>query len=111
MKVKLTNKQIKQMYPNIKKCGYCDLEFLLNNVSPIAYTCGVYGWNYDVYYINGLAIATGYRGMPGERLNKISEYNEKAQKILSWENKQDYDKKRKRIDKLLQDFCKINGGY
>lgn len=110
MKTKLTNKQVKQMFPNIKTAGYCDLQFLLNNVEPIAYTCGVYGWNYDVYYINGVAIATGYRNMPGEHLEKISEYNEKARAILSWENKQSYDEKRKCIDELLKEFCAINGG-
>ena len=111
MKIKMTNKQVKERFPYIKMAGYCDLHFLLNNEEPIAYTCGVYGWNYDVYLVNGVAIATGYRNMPGERLEKISEYNEKARNILSWENKQDYDKKRKSIDKLLKEFCKINGGY
>lgn len=25
---------------------------------------GVYGWNFDVYDIDGTAIVTGYRGMP-----------------------------------------------
>ena len=28
--------------------GYCGLATLLKNHSPIAYTCGVYGWNFDV---------------------------------------------------------------
>lgn len=110
MKTKLTNKQVKAMFPNIKTAGYCDLSFLLNNVEPIAYTCGVYGWNYDVYYIHGVAIATGYRNMPGERLEKIREYNEKARFLLSWENKQPYEEKRKSIDELLKEFCILNGG-
>lgn len=110
MKFKLTNKQVKQQFTNIKYAGYCDLSFLLNNVEPIAYTCGVYGWNYDIYVVNGLTICTGYRNMPGERLEKVREYNEKARKILSWENPQPYDKKRKAIDKLLKKFCEINGG-
>lgn len=111
MKTKLTNKQVKEMFAGVKCAGYCDLQFLLNNVEPIAYTCGIYGWNYDVYYIHGVAIATGYRNMPGERLEKISEYNEKARNILSWENKQTYDEKRNAIDELLKEFCILNGGY
>lgn len=111
MKTKLTNKQVKNMFPKIKSAGYADLQFLLNNIEPVAYTCGVYGWNYDVYIINGLAIATGYRNMPGARLEQIYEYNEKARQILSWENKQDHDEKRKSIDELLKEFCILNGGY
>ena len=36
------------------------------------YTCGVYGWNYDVYFLSnelGLPyiVTTGYRNMPGNR--------------------------------------------
>ena len=111
MKAKLTNKQVKEMFPGIKCAGYCDLQHLLNGIEPVAYTCGVYGWNYDVYNIYGVAIATGYRNMPGERLEKISEYNEKARYITSWENKQSYDEKRAALNELLKDFCKLNGGY
>lgn len=55
---------------NVKCAGYCDLSYLLNNHSPIAYTCGVYGWNFDVYEVYGVTICTGYRNMPGARLQK-----------------------------------------
>lgn len=50
----------------LKSCGYCELQNLLHNHSPIAYTIGVYGWNFDVYDVYGLTICTGYRGMPGK---------------------------------------------
>ena len=49
MKVKTTRKAIVNGSCNVKCAGYCDLSYLLNNHSPIAYTCGVYGWNFDVY--------------------------------------------------------------
>lgn len=45
MKVKTTRKAIVNGSYNVKCAGYCDLSYLLNNHSPIAYTCGVYGWN------------------------------------------------------------------
>jgi len=36
--------------------------------SPIAYTSGVYGWNFDCYDVSDIwpstCICTGYRGMP-----------------------------------------------
>ena len=50
--------------------------------------------------------------MVGPRCEKISEYNEKAQEILSWENKEmTYDEKREAVENLLHEFCKLNGGY
>lgn len=111
MKFKTTSKAIKNGYTNVKCAGYCDLQHLLYFEQPIAYTCGVYGWNYDVYNINGVTICTGYRGMPGERLEQIREYNERAQKILSWEDTRPFEEKRAAITNLLKEFCILNGGY
>lgn len=45
--------------------GYCELQHLLGCADPVAYTAGVYGWNFDVYRLGGLTICTGYRGMIG----------------------------------------------
>ena len=95
-----------------RSVGYCDLQNLLNNHSPIAYTCGVYGWNFDVYEVYGVTICTGYRGMIGPSCKGVREYEEKAAKILSWENKEmTYDEKREAVENLLHEFCKLNGGY
>lgn len=110
MKYKTTAKAIKNGSINVKCAGYCDLHYLLNNHSATAYTCGVYGWNFDVYDVYGVTICTGYRGMPGERLNGIREYEEKAAKILSWENPQPYEEKRQAVEELLREFCLLNGG-
>ena len=84
--------------------GYCGLVTLLKNHSPIAYTCGVYGWNFDVYNVYGKTICTGYRGMPGRKANNEAAYEEKARAIsdnydLSWEERRD------RIELLLKEFC------
>lgn len=111
MKFKTTTKAIKNGFNNVKCAGYCDLQHLLQYTDPVAYTCGVYGWNYDIYCINGVTICTGYRGMPGERLQGISEYEAKARAILSWDNKASYEDKVKAIETLLKEFCILNGGY
>ena len=112
MKYKTTAKSIREGACNPRSVGYCDLQNLLNNHSPIAYTCGVYGWNFDVYEVYGVTICTGYRGMIGPRCEGIREYEEKAEKILSWENKEmTYDEKREAVENLLHEFCKLNGGY
>ena len=75
MKVKTTRKAIVNGSYNVKCAGYCDLSHLLNNHSPIAYTCGVYGWNFDVYEVYGVTICTGYRNMPGARDRKSTRLN------------------------------------
>lgn len=106
MKFKTTRKAIVNGSNNIVCAGYCDLWHLLSNHSPIAYTCGVYGWNFDVYEMDGLTICTGYRGMPGRRANNINVYEQKAREIMSWENKSSYEEKQKQLEQLLHEFIK-----
>ena len=106
MKLKTTRKAIVNSSVNIVCAGYCDLSYLLRNHSPIAYTCGVYGWNFDVYEIDGLTICTGYRGMPGRRANNIGAYEEKARQIMSWENKIPFEEKQEQLEQLLHEFIK-----
>ena len=112
MKYKTTAKAIREGACNPRTAGYCDLQNLLINHSPIAYTCGVYGWNFDVYEVYGVTICTGYRGMVGPRCEGVKEYEEKAAKILSWENKEmTYDEKLEAVENLLREFCKLNSGF
>ena len=83
MKYKTTAKEVRNGYFKIISVGYCDLQSLLDYKSPIAYTSGIYGWNFDVYDIDGVAIVTGYRGMPSKNskadYNLIKEYEDKSQ--------------------------------
>ncbi len=107
MKFKTTRKAIVAQSNNIVSVGYCDLSNLLINHSPVAYTSGVYGWNFDVYEIDGLTICTGYRGMPGRSAVKCREYDKKAREVLSWENKSmTYDEKRENVEKLLREWIR-----
>lgn len=116
MKYKTTRKAIINGSLNIKKAGYCNLQHLLYNHQPIAYTSGVYGWNFDVYEVYGLTICTGYRNMPGERLEHISEYEKKARAILedyenpAYKDVKGWEKKTAKLEKLLKEFCIKNGG-
>ena len=110
MKYKTTRKAIVNGAVNVKCAGYCDLSHLLRNHDPIAYTAGVYGWNFDVYDVYGVTICTGYRYMPGPRLEHIREYEAKAASIWSWEDKRPFEEKQKSVEKLLQEFCLKNGG-
>lgn len=69
MKYQTTAKALKEGYYTIISIGYCDLQNLLNYESPVAYNKGVYGWNFDIYDVDRIAIATGYRGMPSKNSN------------------------------------------
>lgn len=112
MKFKTTTKAIREGACNVRSAGYCDLSHLLQGHEPVAYTCGVYGWNYDMYEVYGLTICTGYRGMPGKRLEGIAEAEEEARKIWSRENKRmTFKEKQEAAETLLYKFCKANGGY
>lgn len=110
MKFKTTRKAIVNGSVNVRCAGYYDLQELLRNHDATAYTAGVYGWNFDVFEVYGLTICTGYRGMPGKRLEGIEEYNKKARNIWSWENNIPFEEKQKQVEKLLKEFCVMNGG-
>ena len=112
MKYKTTAKALREGACNLRSASYCDLQDLLTNHNPVAYTSGVYGWNFDVYEVYGLTICTGYRGMPGKQLEGTADAERKAKDILAWENKDmTYDEKREAVEQLLHEFCKANGGY
>ena len=43
MKVKVTEKQIKEGFKNIIEVGYCEIQHLLSHKEPDYYTSGIYG--------------------------------------------------------------------
>lgn len=106
MKYKTTAKAIRQesKFRKTVSVGYCDLQHLLSGRQANAYTCGVYGWNFDVYDVYGITITTGYRGMVGRTANNYREYEKRAEavynsRVLNWEERQ------KAIEILLKEFC------
>ena len=104
MKYRTTRKELVNGSANLVYVGYCDLQNLLCNHEPIAYTCGVYGWNFDVYTVYGVTICTGYRGMPGRRARNSATY-EKLAREVSDNYGISCDERREKIETLLQDFC------
>jgi hypothetical protein len=83
MKFKTTVNELKNGYNYVIQAGYCELQSLLSYKDAVAFTCGLYGWNFDVYDINGIAIVTGYRGMFSKNSKAdyklIREYEDKSQ--------------------------------
>lgn len=97
MKIKTTQKQIKENYSNILAIGYAEYYDLLDKHKATFYTCGVYGWNADILidYATDTVIVTGYRTF-GNRLNEkqlaiFEKYNDKARKLKALQNSYYYD--------------------
>lgn len=107
MKFKIKIRELKENYRCVS-VGYCDLQYLLRNCSPIAYNSGVYGWNYDVYtfeqYSTNIAICTGYRGMPGIPVDYeiYKNYEEKAKEVIYGDTP--YTEVKERLDDLIREF-------
>ncbi len=107
MKFKIARRELKENYRCVA-VGYCDLQYLLRNCSPVAFNSGVYGWNYDVYtfeqYSTNIAICTGYRGMPGIPIdyNIYTKYEAKAKEIIYGESP--YKAQKANLDHLIRDF-------
>lgn len=105
MKLKTTAKAIKNSSANIVSASYCSLAALLKYHKPFAYTCGIYGWNFDVYEVYGVTICTGYRNMPGRTANNILEYNKRAEQILKNHSSLGSNETENKIEELLKEFC------
>jgi hypothetical protein len=103
----MTRKEILNRFDYVYSVGYCDLQFLLRYQNKIGSNAGVYGWNYNVYGLdnNTVAICTGYRSMPGKRIDStiIKKYEEKARKI-TYDYSLKWEEQKKKINKLLDKF-------
>lgn len=104
MKFKTTRKAITENHNGkLLAVGYCDMQYLLANHAPSAYTCGIYGWNFDVYQLDGATICTGYRNMPGRDADELARaYERKAEKIAH--SRWPYARKRTETERLLREF-------
>ena len=103
MKYKTTRRAIVNGSPRLVSVGYCDAAALLWNHAPVAYTCGTYGWDFDVYEVDGLTICTGYRGMPGRTANNVHEFERRA-RLIKDDYSRDTEERRAEVEKILHEF-------
>lgn len=110
MKLKTTAKEIKNKVAGnyIWKVGYCGMQNLLHYQEPIAYTCGVYGWNFDLYEVDGVYFTTGYRNMIGRQVDYdlLNKYEQQAGEIINTWGKHSADGKKELVNILLKEFIK-----
>lgn len=82
MKLKVTSKEIKNRYGfnNTIKLYDGDGQYLFPEYDANAYNCGVYGWNYDVFFISSYAITRGYRNTFGREADSdiVKKYDDMA---------------------------------
>ena len=104
MKYKTTQKAIKEKFRYIIYTGYAELQSLLKHVEPIAYTAGVYGWNADIYTIDGVAIVTGYRPFGNIRADYdiCEKYESEANQIIK--SVYNYEERKTALDDLISKF-------
>ena len=61
-KIKMSRGDVFRRWPRVWSLGYCEMSGPLRLLGgPRGYACGVYGWNYDIYDVGGVAVCTGYR--------------------------------------------------
>lgn len=104
-KIKATKKAIVESYNNVICVGYCDLQNLLYCKSPSFYTCGVYGWNADVFDFESTAICTGYRPFGNASAPYgLRDYYEKLAEPIAREWDVPWDDKKQKLDDLIHQF-------
>jgi hypothetical protein len=106
MKFKVTKKEMKDNYCKIVKIGYCNAQYLLHYVKPIAYSTRVEGWACDYYDINNVLISTGYAPIESKNTNSnydiVKSYNDNAREIVN--SNKDYKLKISDVNSLLEKF-------
>lgn len=103
-----TIKYIKNLWGNVYRCGYCDLQYIMKGEEPTYYNSGVYGWNCDIYtdFARDIAITTGYRNMAGKMIpdELIKKYSDIAKKICEDTWSKPYDEIKAELDQNRESF-------
>ena len=87
VKFKTTKKEILGGYYHIVRIGYCEGDYLLRHLTPIAYSSGKYGWQCDYYHVDAnTVVSTGYAPLADRYVNcdypTVRYYNELAMEIV-----------------------------
>ena len=106
MKYRTTRKDTLRWY-DCYMVYYCDLQDLLYYRNASAYTCGVYGWNADIYTFGDTAIVTGYRPFGRKTDSKIIRaYNDLAKTIRN-EYRYTWKEQEELLDQLIDEFLEV----
>ena len=108
MKSRIAAKDLRSMFKGKAiTLGTQEPYYLLRYHNPDWYTCGVYGWNFDAYDIDGVLIMWGDRGTFGKLADydRIRFYEDKAKEICNELYKtQTQEQVIQRLNGLIKDF-------
>ena len=105
MKFKTTAKEVRA-YNEAIRFSYCAIQHLMAGREPNAYTCGVYGWNADVYIFGSFALVTGYRPFgrdPRLSYEEIRGFDKRAEALLH-DRARSYEERMDAVEKLRNEF-------
>lgn len=106
-KFQVTRKDLARNYGKVLAVGYCSATNLLRYSHAVGYGCGVYGWNFDLYEVGGVAISTGYRPTgKAVKYDLLREYEAKAERIATRKGWKTETKARK-VAELLREFVAL----
>lgn len=109
---KVTKKQIKEGYAIIAYCGYCDLQYTLQDAHKVGHTERAEGWGANIYEIMpSICIVTGYAPFGNLRLDYkfTHNYEEVARKFYNNTTTVPIDKLHKLWEKLAYDIIALKG--
>ena len=103
MKLKTTQKAVKDYFTYVISVSYCDLQRLLAEHDAFSYCSGVYGWNCDNYKFRGVCISTGYRPIGNQNAKSDYEVIKKYEKLAMEVNKNssNFEEKKAEKEKLI----------
>lgn len=109
MLIKVTKKSLEFYGRDIVYVGNGVLDHLLAYQTRFAYNAGMFH-NWDAFNIYGVIIVVGGRNLPGRPAEGAAEYGKKADAIFKDINIYGRERQEK-IEQLLYQFCKLNGGF
>lgn len=110
MRIKMTEKELKNQCENVLAVGYCKGQNLLD-LSPaheLGYTSGVYGWKSDIYIYRTMSglyvlISTGYAPVSNTKCVDIEPFEKKAEEIR-YNRQLTFEEKREKVNLLLDSW-------
>ena len=106
MKLKATKKEMREHYWYILSVGYCEMQSLLNEQRPFAYSSRAEGWACDYYEVDDVLLSEGYAPLSNKNMTEdystIKEYENKALKID--ELCLPYNEKKEKKETLLKEM-------
>lgn len=105
MKTKTTRTEMYNFWgkERVIELGYCAIQSITPYLRETHYTCGVYGWNANIYELDNFAICTGYRPF-GTYDRRLSDYCERWNNIFK---NTPYEKRKAKVKRFENGLFKL----